>query len=124
MGHSIEDFCQVDPLIDVLSYLRWNFMELNWMLNKFWHYTSVPARAAAAAAVARALAGVPPHQRLCLPSTSEGLASLYVSGPPGQKVEKLEEDFYEEVLLNTFSLWLLDGYISLNLNIKRGFSVR
>ncbi|XP_057836167.2 uncharacterized protein LOC131046440 isoform X1 [Cryptomeria japonica] len=56
----------------------------------------VPARAAAAAAVARALAGVPPHQRLALSSNSSGLASLYGSGPRGQTVERLEEQFYEE----------------------------
>lgn len=56
----------------------------------------VPARAVAAAAVARALAGLPPHQRLALSSNSGSLASLYVCGPRGQTVELLEEDFYEE----------------------------
>ncbi|KAF8403173.1 hypothetical protein HHK36_011270 [Tetracentron sinense] len=59
----------------------------------------VPARAAAAAAVARALAGLPPHQRLSLPSSSEELVSIYGSRPRGQVVEELEEDFYEEVPL-------------------------
>ncbi|KAJ0970155.1 hypothetical protein J5N97_023032 [Dioscorea zingiberensis] len=56
----------------------------------------VPARAIAAAAVARALTGVPPHQRLTLPSNSKDLASIYASGPQDQTIEELEEDFYEE----------------------------
>ncbi|XP_022755917.1 syndetin-like isoform X2 [Durio zibethinus] len=56
----------------------------------------VPARAAAAAAVARALAGLPPHQRYNLPSSSEELRSIYGSRPQSQVVEELEEDFYEE----------------------------
>ncbi|CAK7332111.1 unnamed protein product [Dovyalis caffra] len=57
----------------------------------------VPARAAAAAAVARVLAGMPPHQRFNLPSSSEELRSIYGSRPQGHTVEELEEDFYEEV---------------------------
>ncbi|KAL7202104.1 hypothetical protein ACSBR1_033724 [Camellia fascicularis] len=57
----------------------------------------VPARAVAAAAVARALAGLPPHQRYSLPSSSEELSSIYGSKPHGQVVEELEEEFYEEV---------------------------
>ncbi|KAF2321725.1 hypothetical protein GH714_001889 [Hevea brasiliensis] len=56
----------------------------------------VPARAAAAAAVARVLAGLPPHQRLNLPSSSEELSSIYGSRSHGQVVKELEEDFYEE----------------------------
>ncbi|KAL5580161.1 hypothetical protein UlMin_012603 [Ulmus minor] len=56
----------------------------------------VPARAAAAAAVARALAGLPPHQRFSLSSSSEELSSIYGSRPHGQVVEEVEEDFYEE----------------------------
>ncbi|XVE79350.1 hypothetical protein DITRI_Ditri14bG0051100 [Diplodiscus trichospermus] len=56
----------------------------------------VPARAAAAAAVARALAGLPPHQRYSLPSSSEELRSIYGCRPQSQAVEELEEDFYEE----------------------------
>ncbi|KAJ4970113.1 hypothetical protein NE237_003212 [Protea cynaroides] len=56
----------------------------------------VPARAVAAAAVARALAGLPPHQRFSLPSGSEELVSIYGSRPSGEIVEELEEDFYEE----------------------------
>ncbi|KAH9326179.1 hypothetical protein KI387_006357, partial [Taxus chinensis] len=56
----------------------------------------VPARAAAAATVARALAGLPPHQRLALSASSSGLTSVYGSGPRGQTVERLEEEFYEE----------------------------
>ncbi|XP_024441108.1 uncharacterized protein LOC7473002 isoform X1 [Populus trichocarpa] len=56
----------------------------------------VPARAAAAAAVARVLAGMPPHQRFNLPSSSEELRSIYGSIPQGHMVEELEEDFYEE----------------------------
>lgn len=59
----------------------------------------VPARAAAAAAVARALAGLPPHQRFNLSSSSEELSAIYGSRPHGQLVEELEEDFYEEVPL-------------------------
>ncbi|KAK7312618.1 hypothetical protein VNO77_36602 [Canavalia gladiata] len=56
----------------------------------------VPARAAAAAAVARALAGLPPHQRYSLSSSSEELSSIYGSRPHGQVVEELEDEFYEE----------------------------
>ncbi|GAB2285470.1 hypothetical protein Dimus_019919 [Dionaea muscipula] len=56
----------------------------------------VPSRAAAAAAVARALASLPPHQRLNLPSSSEELSSIYGSKPHGEAVEELEEGFYEE----------------------------
>ncbi|RDX80237.1 Syndetin, partial [Mucuna pruriens] len=56
----------------------------------------VPARAAAAAAVARALAGLPPHQRYSLSSSSEELSSIYGSRPQIQVVEQLEDEFYEE----------------------------
>ncbi|CAL1366985.1 unnamed protein product [Linum trigynum] len=56
----------------------------------------VPARAAAAAAVARAISGLPPHQRYTLPSNSEDLCFIYGSRPQDQVVEELEEDFYEE----------------------------
>ncbi|XP_058077735.1 uncharacterized protein LOC131226076 isoform X2 [Magnolia sinica] len=56
----------------------------------------VPARAVAAAAVARALAGLPPHQRFTLPSGSEELVSIYGTRPRGQIIEDLEEDFYNE----------------------------
>ncbi|GAB2234775.1 hypothetical protein Droror1_Dr00004040 [Drosera rotundifolia] len=56
----------------------------------------VPARAAAAAAVARALASVPPHQRLNLPSSSEELSSIYGIKHHGEVVDELEEEFYEE----------------------------
>lgn len=56
----------------------------------------VPPRAAAAAAVARALAGLPPHQRFSLSSSSEELSSIYGSRPHGQVVAELEEEFYEE----------------------------
>ncbi|XP_068645855.1 uncharacterized protein [Aristolochia californica] len=56
----------------------------------------VPPRAVAAAVVARALAGLPPHQRLSLPSNSEELVSIYGQRPRGQVIEELEEEFYEE----------------------------
>ncbi|KAF7805657.1 syndetin isoform X1 [Senna tora] len=56
----------------------------------------VPARAAAAAAVARALAGLPPHQRYSLSSSSEELSSIYGSRSHGQVVDELEDEFYEE----------------------------
>ncbi|CAN1159148.1 VPS50 [Linum perenne] len=56
----------------------------------------VPARAAAAAAVARAIAALPPHQRYSLPASSEDLCSIYGSRPQDQVVGELEEDFYEE----------------------------
>ncbi|XP_012444612.1 uncharacterized protein LOC105768900 isoform X1 [Gossypium raimondii] len=56
----------------------------------------VPARAAAAAAVARALSGLPPDQRYSLPSSSEELMSIYGSKPQSQIVEDVEEKFYEE----------------------------
>uniref|UniRef100_A0A804Q5I7 Uncharacterized protein n=1 Tax=Zea mays TaxID=4577 RepID=A0A804Q5I7_MAIZE len=57
----------------------------------------VPERAAAAAAAARAIAGLPPHERINLPSNSEDLVSIYGSNPQGQVMEELEEVFYEEV---------------------------
>ncbi|KZV47187.1 coiled-coil domain-containing protein 132 [Dorcoceras hygrometricum] len=56
----------------------------------------VPARAAAAAAVARVLAGLPPHQRHALSSSSEELSSIYGCRP--QAVDKLEEEFFKEEL--------------------------
>ncbi|KAK4753762.1 hypothetical protein SAY87_001866 [Trapa incisa] len=56
----------------------------------------VPARAAAAAAVARALAGLPPHQRFNLSSSSTELSFIYGTGPSGEVVEEPEDDFYEE----------------------------
>ncbi|KAL8136744.1 hypothetical protein V2J09_002745 [Rumex salicifolius] len=56
----------------------------------------VPARAAAAAAVARALASLPPNQRLSLPSCSEELRFMYGSRALEHPVEELEEEFYEE----------------------------
>ncbi|KAE8700203.1 C-terminal isoform 2 [Hibiscus syriacus] len=56
----------------------------------------VPARAAAAAAVARALSGLPADQRYNLPSSSEELMSIYGSKPQSQIVEEVEEEFYEE----------------------------
>lgn len=62
----------------------------------------VPARAAAAAAVARALAGLPPHQRYSLSSSSEELSSIYGSRNHGQEIEELEDEFYEEVLPDYF----------------------
>ncbi|GMP45342.1 hypothetical protein CsSME_00013896 [Camellia sinensis var. sinensis] len=62
-------------------------------------FFGVPARAVAAAVVARALAGLPPHQRYSLPSSSEELSSIYGSKPHGQVMEELEEEFYEEVFL-------------------------
>uniref|UniRef100_A0A803M6G5 Syndetin n=1 Tax=Chenopodium quinoa TaxID=63459 RepID=A0A803M6G5_CHEQI len=56
----------------------------------------VPARAEAAAAVARALATLPPDQRLSLPSSSAELSSMYGSRSHDPVVEELEEEFYEE----------------------------
>ncbi|KAK9690083.1 hypothetical protein RND81_09G103700 [Saponaria officinalis] len=56
----------------------------------------VPARAAAAAAVARALATLPPDQRQSLASSSAELSSIYGSRPNGPEVEELEEEFYDE----------------------------
>lgn len=56
----------------------------------------VPARAAAAAAVARALAGLPAHQRHGLSTSSEELTSIYGTKTHGQIVEEPEEEFYEE----------------------------
>lgn len=69
----------------------------------------VPARAVAAAVVARALAGVPPHQRFSLPSNSEDLVSVYGIKPHGQTVEELEEDFYREVFISTTLLCFFLG---------------
>ncbi|KAE9461299.1 hypothetical protein C3L33_06796, partial [Rhododendron williamsianum] len=62
----------------------------------YWLNYGVPARAVAAAAVARVLAGLPPHQRHSLSSSSEELSSIYGSRPHGQVVEEIEENFYEE----------------------------
>ncbi|CAN6460698.1 unnamed protein product [Victoria cruziana] len=56
----------------------------------------VPVRAATAAAIARALATLPPHQRLSLPSHPGDLVSIYGVKQHDQAVEELEEDFYEE----------------------------
>ncbi|KAL3828520.1 hypothetical protein ACJIZ3_017322 [Penstemon smallii] len=56
----------------------------------------VPARAAAAAAVARALAGLPPHQRHNLSYSSEELTSIYGTRSQDPAVDELEEEFYEE----------------------------
>ncbi|XP_042043080.1 syndetin-like [Salvia splendens] len=55
----------------------------------------VPVRAAAAAAVARILAGLPPHQRHNF-SISDELSFMYGSRPQGQAVDELEKEFYEE----------------------------
>ncbi|XP_019453911.1 PREDICTED: syndetin-like isoform X1 [Lupinus angustifolius] len=66
------------------------------LLPAFSDRPEVPARAAAAAAVARALAGLPPHQRYSLSSSSEELSSIYGSSPHGDAVEELEDGFYEE----------------------------
>ncbi|KAH0461467.1 hypothetical protein IEQ34_009042 [Dendrobium chrysotoxum] len=54
----------------------------------------VPERVAAAAAAARALAGLPPHERIALTSNSEDFTFLY--GSKDQTLEVLEEEFYEE----------------------------
>ncbi|MED6180644.1 hypothetical protein PIB30_011950 [Stylosanthes scabra] len=56
----------------------------------------IPARAAAAAAVAHALARVPPDQRYNLSTSSEELSSMYGRRPHDQVVEELEDGFYEE----------------------------
>lgn len=54
----------------------------------------MPARAAAAAAVARKIATLPSHDRVSL---SEGVGSMYAARPRGEPPEKLEEVFYEDV---------------------------
>ncbi|KAJ7561332.1 hypothetical protein O6H91_03G024200 [Diphasiastrum complanatum] len=56
----------------------------------------VPARAAAAAAVARSLAALPPHERLTLPTTSGGSPSVYGNTSHRQEIEDLDEDFFEQ----------------------------
>lgn len=56
----------------------------------------VPPRVAAAAAVARTIASLPPHQRLNLPSSLEGSSSIYGGRPHGDKVEELDDQFYEQ----------------------------
>ncbi|XP_031262560.1 syndetin-like [Pistacia vera] len=70
-------------------------MRDSFMGTKTWQ-SCVPARAAAAAVVARALAGLPAHQRFSLPSSSEELRSIYGSRPQVEIVEELEEEFYKE----------------------------
>ncbi|KAJ9554716.1 hypothetical protein OSB04_009330 [Centaurea solstitialis] len=57
----------------------------------------IPARAATAATIARALASIPPHHRQSLSSSSEELSSIYGSTSRAQIVEELEEEFYEEM---------------------------
>ncbi|KAF3555859.1 hypothetical protein F2Q69_00016804 [Brassica cretica] len=58
----------------------------------------IPARATAAAAVARALAGLHPDQRLSISSAATELSSIYGNShrPPPQEVEELEQGFYQE----------------------------
>jgi hypothetical protein len=56
----------------------------------------VPARAAAAAAVARKIATLPPHERVSRP---EGSGSVYAARHRGEAAEELEEAFYEDVCL-------------------------
>ncbi|KAF8086419.1 hypothetical protein N665_0626s0011 [Sinapis alba] len=56
----------------------------------------IPARASAAAAVARALAGLHPDQKLSISSTATELSSIYGNRPHPQEVEELEQGFYEE----------------------------
>lgn len=73
----------------------------------------VPARAVAAAAVARALAGLPPHQRFSLPSNSEDLVSIYGFKPHGQTIEELEEVFYEEVFVSNTLPFFLSNMVGL-----------
>ncbi|EFH54914.1 hypothetical protein ARALYDRAFT_343860 [Arabidopsis lyrata subsp. lyrata] len=57
----------------------------------------IPARAAAAAAVARALAGLPSDQRLSISSTATELSSIYGNRPLPQQVEELEEEDFDPV---------------------------
>ncbi|KAK1435111.1 hypothetical protein QVD17_00871 [Tagetes erecta] len=57
----------------------------------------IPARAANAATIARALASFPPNRRQSLCSSSEELSSIYGNTSRGQIVEELEEEFYEEM---------------------------
>uniref|UniRef100_A0A1D1XEN0 Coiled-coil domain-containing protein 132 n=1 Tax=Anthurium amnicola TaxID=1678845 RepID=A0A1D1XEN0_9ARAE len=112
-GSSVEEFGSPGALFFLSSlFLHGGGMDLSKvgvkMLNSVWSARSlgfipapsdrpeVPARAAAAATVARALAGLPPHQRFNLPSSSEELISIYGSRPHGQIAEDLEEEFYEE----------------------------
>ncbi|PKU77737.1 DnaJ like subfamily C GRV2 [Dendrobium catenatum] len=66
-------------------------------------------RVAAAAAAARALAGLPPHERIALTSNYEDITFLY--GSKGQTLEVLEEEFYEEVLLVSETLLELSLFI-------------
>ncbi|PKI62023.1 hypothetical protein CRG98_017575 [Punica granatum] len=74
----------------------------------------VPARAAAAAAVARALAGLPPHQRYSLSSSSTELSSIYGTRPSGEVVPEPEDDFYEEAALRLSQLDLVSERLSRN----------
>jgi hypothetical protein len=60
-------------------------------------FYQVPARAAVAAAVARQIAALPPHERLSLSSTSLGTPSIYGAKPAGKTAEEVEEIYYEEV---------------------------
>ena len=64
----------------------------------------IPARAAAAAAVAHAIAGLPPHRGYSLLSSSEELSSINGSRHRDQLVDELDDEFFEEVLLDRISL--------------------
>lgn len=103
-------YCQSVRLL-VLS-VSWS--HLFYVLN---FVEQVPARAAAAAAVARAIAGLPPHQRYSLSSSSAELSSIYGSIPHGPAVEELEDEFYEEVILTCITLVSISYCFSCNMNI-------
>lgn len=70
----------------------------------------VPARAAAAAVVARALAKLPSHQKNIFSTNSEDLISIYNSSVHEQSTtEELEENFYGKVHLS-FAISLILPY--------------
>lgn len=104
---------QIAPRSFNYSFLPFLILHKHPSLLTLTYSYQVPARAAAAAAVARALASLPPHQRFNLSSSSQELSSIYGSNVPGEVIEELEEEFYEEVLMslpNTLLLpisWLL-----------------
>lgn len=92
---SISDRPEVIKISTLTCFVR--FLNINGVFQRIGFFVQIPARAAAAAAVARALAGLPSDQRLSISSTATELNSIYGNRPLPQQVEELEEGFYEEV---------------------------
>ncbi|KAG0457412.1 hypothetical protein HPP92_022569 [Vanilla planifolia] len=110
-GRSVEEFEPPGPLLFLpLLFLQGGGMDLSRVGEKLFSSVrsarslgflpsnadrpEVPERAAAAAAAARALAGLPPHEKVSLASNSKEPHSIF--GNRDSAMEELEEEFYEE----------------------------